>query len=137
MTAKETYDKFKVGVQDGMVLFDLMIPGWHNRIDVRRLKMQSFTDCILGQLYGFPEKCSQEEYHRRFNDFCAFAKTICSDLLATKYGLFAEYYDFPRLSRTWKAAILRRRKLALTGSDERLQCPATADENQLELVSTT
>ena len=33
-------------------VLDTMNPGWESRININRLNMASFTDCVLGQLYG-------------------------------------------------------------------------------------
>lgn len=39
-------------VRKGASVLDKMCPGWFDRIDVDRIDMTSWDDCILGQLYG-------------------------------------------------------------------------------------
>lgn len=36
----------------GADLLDVMVPGWHRRIDLGSLAMDSVSDCVLGQLFG-------------------------------------------------------------------------------------
>lgn len=44
--------EFKDHVSAGVTLLEEKFPGWENRIDLEMLSMNSFQDCILGQLYS-------------------------------------------------------------------------------------
>jgi hypothetical protein len=39
-------------VSAGAVLLDEQRPGWYAQIDLQRLDMDSYDDCVLGQLFG-------------------------------------------------------------------------------------
>ena len=39
-------------VERGASLLDEKRPGWENEIDVDRLDMNNFKNCVLGQVYG-------------------------------------------------------------------------------------
>ena len=47
-----TQDLLAKRVEAGCMLLDEHYPGWENLIDLKRLKMNTLEDCILGQLFG-------------------------------------------------------------------------------------
>lgn len=42
----------KERVQNGSTLLDSTVPGWYNKIDLSKLRIQHCDRCVLGQLYG-------------------------------------------------------------------------------------
>ena len=49
MTAAENE---RDAVRRGALVLDQVVPGWHNRVDLKKLKMSSGQLCMLGQLFG-------------------------------------------------------------------------------------
>jgi len=41
---------YKERVARGAMLLDYLVPGWHKKIDLDRLRLSSCTDCVCGQL---------------------------------------------------------------------------------------
>ena len=42
-------------VASGAALLDERMPGWHQRIDLDTLDIDSCKNCVLGQIYGSPQ----------------------------------------------------------------------------------
>ena len=45
-------DTIAVRVARGAALLDAKRPGWEHEIDLRRLDLGSWCDCVVGQLFG-------------------------------------------------------------------------------------
>ncbi len=77
-------------VRRGAILLDAALPGWAGRLDLDRLDIESYTDDVLGQLYG--------EFHRGCSVLgcCRWSR---GDWQASDYG-----FGFPNGSPLWSTA---------------------------------
>ena len=96
----------------GAKLLDRKRPGWHKKINLETLRMQSCYSCILGQLYGFYfsglepilgriksyEKRTQKEHRHGFI------------LTSSDQGYKTYNEEYEALAEAWKAEILWRRE---------------------------
>lgn len=53
-------------VETAAARLDTLKPGWHGRIDVNRLDLNNYTNCILGQAFGVVR--AEEVYYNEFRD---------------------------------------------------------------------
>lgn len=60
--------QYPTNIQEAALALDTIKPGWHERIDVSKLNMSKYDDCILGQLFGFREGLAKFDKHPSFND---------------------------------------------------------------------
>lgn len=49
---KQNEEKERKAIAIGAALLDRILPGWHDRIDLRKLRMRSGALCMMGQLFG-------------------------------------------------------------------------------------
>jgi len=96
-------------VRAAALLLDAEQPGWFNRVNTERIKMLSYDDCILGQVFG-------AEAHRQFGWMSGYAygRTRVDRALYDRYGVglhspFEGVFSNPYAVPTWVAEIEARR----------------------------
>ena len=53
-----TEPTLKESVHTAAAVLDKTIPGWHNRVNLKQLKMSDCTQCMLGQTFGLEAEMS-------------------------------------------------------------------------------
>jgi hypothetical protein len=89
-----------VSVARGAALLDQYRPGWADEIDLDELRLESGSDCVLGQLYG---DYGEGRAQLRILD------TAYSQDLGFTAGLDGPAADWFGLNRCWRALIEDRR----------------------------
>ena len=68
-------------VNKGAALLDRILPGWHRRLQLRRLDMKDIDLCVLGQLFGRDTEMAlaREMYPEEFINYnsCGYAAGKC------------------------------------------------------------
>jgi hypothetical protein len=87
--------------QQGAALFDRHVPGWAERIDLKRFDIQSTLNCVLGQIYGNVE-----------NGLNALGLGLSRDAMS-RYGFAASTIgglekNIQKLNDEWRIEIDRR-----------------------------
>lgn len=104
-------------VERGATLLDQRVPGWHERVDVHRLRLISTADCVLGQLFGHYD-VDEAVALAGDEDFDEFAARHGFDVDAQAHGDLARVTTWHSLQReveaieaAWVAAIAARHDL--------------------------
>lgn len=95
----------------GAALLDEKSPGWAMEINAATLRMETFTHCILGQLYG--------HYTKGINELFEWDSSGYDDQ-ATEHGFFLRTRQDPNrmekwlaLDAAWREEVAKRRLVVL------------------------
>ncbi len=97
----------------GAAFLDQYLPGWHERIDLSRLRLASECDCVLGQLRTAPSF----GYRSPFSQMAA-ELDISEDVARFGFGFYTDevgLYESPawsELDAAWRALVTARREAA-------------------------
>lgn len=108
----------------GAILLDLLQPGWAERINVQRLRLEDCQACVLGQLYGGYSAGLEKVFAMRvrpreqapdlsFNAWCNERDAAGADGgFCIPVGSGREQYDrlYGNLTKAWVREIEKRRK---------------------------
>jgi len=93
-------------IEDGVKLLDEKRPGWLEKIDLSRLRLDEHCNCVLGQCFGdYEEACG------RLGLF-AYRNEDEASVSATQFGFMSnrlfrpvnddiEYFEMPALQEAW------------------------------------
>jgi len=92
--------KLESAVDKGEVWLDENIPGWWEKVDLRKLDMSNGCKCVLGQV--------EEDYSVSRHSHNLSTQRCCSMglILYPRFSL-----DYPALTAEWKKRIKARRKV--------------------------
>ncbi len=101
----------EIRARRGARLMDGKRPGWHRRIILDRLFMDSCYQCILGQIYGRYDRGLARVLGGENNGLDDMAvNEIRYGFISLNSEMFDRVHDYRILTATWKAEILKRRE---------------------------
>ena len=103
-------EKLKTRVNAGAAYLDSVFPKWFKNINLDKLKLDSQTCCMLGQLYGdYTDGAKELSINRPEDDSDGF------HFITTQMGLYSgDEREYVLLTRIWKNVIrgrLRRKSV--------------------------